>query len=215
MGSVGPQAAKDGSFRRESPCGECGAGSVSSWLRAQPGPWRPGITHVTIDLSASYAKAVRDGLPDAVVVAGRFHLVRLANDALTAVRQRVIRAHYDRRRRLPGAEVYFMGNILHAWDETEKQLLIDKVYAALPSGGILVVVENIIDTDRRGNTFGLLMSQNMLIETPAGSDCTGTQFDEWACTAGFARTEIRDWAGPSSAAIAYKNTASEWSVGSA
>lgn len=31
-------------------------------------------THVTIDLSASYLKAVTDALPIAVVVADRFHL---------------------------------------------------------------------------------------------------------------------------------------------
>jgi len=54
---------------------------------------------VTIDLSSSYAKAVRDGLPHAVLVADNFHLVQLANKMLTAVRQRVIREHEGRRGR--------------------------------------------------------------------------------------------------------------------
>ena len=58
---------------------------------AQPASWRAGISHVPIDLSASYAKAVRDALPDAVLVADRFQLVPLVNDMLTQVRQRVIR----------------------------------------------------------------------------------------------------------------------------
>ena len=31
-----------------------------AWLNAQPASWRAGITHVTIDLSASYARAVRE-----------------------------------------------------------------------------------------------------------------------------------------------------------
>ena len=70
-----------------------------AWLNAQPASWRAGITHVTIDLSASYAKAVRDALPDAVLVADRFHLVALANDMLTQVRQRVIRESCGRRGR--------------------------------------------------------------------------------------------------------------------
>jgi transposase len=61
--------------------------------------WRAAISHVTIDLSASYAKAVREALPDAVLVADRFHLVRLGNDTVTAVRQRVIREHEGRRGR--------------------------------------------------------------------------------------------------------------------
>ena len=70
-----------------------------AWLNTQPAPWRAGITHVSIDLSASYAKAVRDVLPDAVLVADRFHLVALANDMLTGVRQRVIRETQGRRGR--------------------------------------------------------------------------------------------------------------------
>jgi len=70
-----------------------------AWLNEQPAPWRAGITHVTIDLSASYAKAVRVALPGAVLVADRFHLVALANDMLTQVRQRVIRESQGRRGR--------------------------------------------------------------------------------------------------------------------
>jgi transposase len=52
---------------------------------------------VTVDLSASYAKAAREALPGAVLVADRYHLVQLANDMLTQVRQRVIRETQGRR----------------------------------------------------------------------------------------------------------------------
>ncbi len=65
--------------------------AVIAWLGEQPAPWRAGISHVTIDLSASYAKAVRHALPTAVLVADRFHVVQLGNDIHTQVRQRVIR----------------------------------------------------------------------------------------------------------------------------
>jgi transposase len=54
---------------------------------------------VSIDLPASYAKAVREGMPGAVLVAHRFHLVCLANDMLTAVHQRVIHESHGRRGR--------------------------------------------------------------------------------------------------------------------
>jgi transposase len=70
-----------------------------AWLNAQPAQWRAGITHVTIDLSASYAKAVREALPGAVLVADRFHVVQLANKMVTDVRQRVIRESEGRRGR--------------------------------------------------------------------------------------------------------------------
>jgi len=36
------------------------AAVVTAWLKAQPEVWRRGITHVAIDLSASYAKGVRE-----------------------------------------------------------------------------------------------------------------------------------------------------------
>lgn len=61
-----------------------------------------------------------------------------------------------------------MGHILHDWDLDEKRLLVRKAYDALPEAGALIVYDAIIDDERRSNAFGLLMSLNMLIETPGG-----------------------------------------------
>ena len=69
---------------------------------------------------------------------------------------------------LPTADVIMMGHILHDWNLDEKKMLIGKAYEALPKGGALLVYEAIIDDDRSKNAFGLLMSLNMLIETPGG-----------------------------------------------
>ncbi|MCB9408873.1 ISL3 family transposase [Mycolicibacterium sp.] len=69
--------------------GRTGA-AVRQWLSEQSEAFRAGITHVVIDPSAAYAAAVtREVLPNAVLVVDHFHLVKLANDALTAVRRRV------------------------------------------------------------------------------------------------------------------------------
>lgn len=105
---------------------------------------------------------------------------------------------------LPRADVITMGNILHDWDEEQKQALIAKAHAALNGEGLFIAIENVIDDARRTNTFGLLMSLTMLIEMPGGFDYTGAQFDRWCKAAGFKRTEVIPLAGPSSAAIAYK-----------
>jgi hypothetical protein len=105
---------------------------------------------------------------------------------------------------LPNADVIVMGNILHDWDLDQKQELIAKAYKALNDGGRFVAVEAIIDDARRTNAMGLMMSLNMLIETPGGFDYTGAQFDDWCTEAGFERTEVVPLAGPASAAIAYK-----------
>ncbi|MBU6499886.1 MAG: methyltransferase [Rhodospirillales bacterium] len=105
---------------------------------------------------------------------------------------------------LPRAEVIVMGNILHDWGTATKQALLVKAYAALPPGGVLIAVENIIDDARRENTIGLLMSLNMLIETRDGYDYTFPQFDQWCRTAGFRSTGRMPLAGPASAALAWK-----------
>jgi predicted O-methyltransferase YrrM len=105
---------------------------------------------------------------------------------------------------LPNADVITMGNILHDWGKADKQMLINKAYDALPEGGSLVVIENIIDNDRRKNVFGLMMSLNMLIETEAGYDFSGADFDELAKEAGFRETMVMPLAGPASAVIAVK-----------
>ena len=73
------------------------ATASTGWLAMQPDSWKTGITHVAIDLSASYAKAVRDALPDAILVADKFHLVALGNQMLTEVRQHATRAARGRR----------------------------------------------------------------------------------------------------------------------
>ncbi len=105
---------------------------------------------------------------------------------------------------LPKADVITMGMILHDWNLTNKKWLIKAAYEALPDGGALVAIENIIDDARRQNVFGLMMSLNMLIEFGDAFDFTGADFTEWCKEIGFKSTEILPLGGPASAAIAYK-----------
>ncbi|TDQ29391.1 methyltransferase [Zeaxanthinibacter enoshimensis] len=104
----------------------------------------------------------------------------------------------------PKADIIAMGNILHDWGIADKKLLIRKAYDALPEGGAFVAIENVIDNQRRKNSFGLLMSLNMLIETADGADYTEEDFTRWTREAGFRKTTLIPLTGPSSAAIAYK-----------
>ncbi|MEC7771798.1 MAG: methyltransferase [Bacteroidota bacterium] len=105
---------------------------------------------------------------------------------------------------LPKADVITMGNILHDWGYEDKVMLIRKAYKALPEGGALIVIENIIDDQRNKNAFGLMMSLNMAIETEHGFDFTASNFDQWAKEAGFGQTSVMPLTGPSSAIIAIK-----------
>jgi transposase len=70
---------------------------VAAWLAARSSAWRAGVEVVAIDPSAAFRKALREQLPAAAVSVDGFHLVKLANDMLTQVRQRVIREQKGRR----------------------------------------------------------------------------------------------------------------------
>ena len=66
-----------------------------------------------------------------------------------------------------------MGHILHDWDLAQKKVLIRKATRRCPPAARSSSTTAIIDDDRSKNAFGLLMSLNMLIETPGGFDYIG------------------------------------------
>jgi SAM-dependent methyltransferase len=105
---------------------------------------------------------------------------------------------------LPRADVITLGHILHDWNLEEKRQLLAAAYEALPDGGAVVVYDSIIDDDRRENAFGLLMSLNMLIETPGGFDYTGADCSRWLAEAGFRETRVEHLVGPDSMVVGIK-----------
>jgi hypothetical protein len=105
---------------------------------------------------------------------------------------------------LPQVDVITMGHILHDWNLEEKKMLVRKAYDALNSGGSLVVYDAIIDDDRSKNAFGLLMSLNMLVETPGGFDYTGAECIAWMKEAGFRDAYVEHLAGPDSMVVGLK-----------
>jgi hypothetical protein len=94
-----------------------------------------------------------------------------------------------------------MGHILHDWGTADKRMLISKAYDAVPESGALIVYDAIIDDERCQNAFGLMMSLNMLIETPAGFDYTGADCQSWMKEAGFRETRAAHLTGPDSMVI--------------
>ncbi len=105
---------------------------------------------------------------------------------------------------LPKADVILFGHILHDWDLETKRMLLSKAHAALPEGGAVVVYDSIIDDARKENAFGLLMSLNMLIETPGGFDYTGADCIGWMKEAGFRDCRVEHLVGPDSMVIGIK-----------
>lgn len=79
---------------------------VVDWLSARTAQFREAVRYVAIDPAAGYAHALRSCdehgqllLPNATLVVDHFHIVKLANDAVTAVRRRVVWEQKGRRSR--------------------------------------------------------------------------------------------------------------------
>jgi hypothetical protein len=97
-----------------------------------------------------------------------------------------------------------MGQLLHDWSMEEKLLLLRQAYQALPAEGALIFYESIIDDERRTNTFGMLMSLNMLIETQDGFDYTGADCRSWMADIGFQHSCVEPLVGPDSMIVGIK-----------
>jgi len=73
--------------------------AVGGWLNARTAAWRNRVEAVAIDQSEAFKKAITETLPNAAVSVDVFHLVQLANRAVTKVRQRLVRDRDHRRGR--------------------------------------------------------------------------------------------------------------------
>ena len=73
--------------------------SVTDWVDERLPGWRAGVTEVVIDPFEAYRQGVGESFPQATLIVDKFHAVRLANQALDAVRRRLQREAGRRRSR--------------------------------------------------------------------------------------------------------------------
>lgn len=66
---------------------------------------------------------------------------------------------------LPKADIYSLGRIIHDWSRPKIDLLLQKIYAALPEGGAVLVAEKMVDESGTKPLWALLQSLNMLVVT--------------------------------------------------
>ena len=105
---------------------------------------------------------------------------------------------------LPEADVLIMGHILHGESLDDKRALIQKAYRVLPKGGAYIIFEELIDDKRRKNALALLMSLNILVETPGGFNATASDYSGWMREAGFPKIHVRHLVGPISMLVGSK-----------
>jgi acetylserotonin N-methyltransferase len=104
---------------------------------------------------------------------------------------------------LPVADLYAVCRVLHDWSEEKIETLLCKIYAALPAGGALLVVERLLNDDKAGPPNAVLQSLNMLVCTE-GRERTFGEYEALLRKAGFGRVEARRTGQPLDAVIARK-----------
>jgi acetylserotonin N-methyltransferase len=102
---------------------------------------------------------------------------------------------------LPKADLYALGRILHDWREDKIALLLDRIHAALPSGGGLLLAERLLDEDPPGPVSVLMQSLNMLVCTE-GRERTLAEYRTLLEAAGFSPVEGRRTGAPLDAILA-------------
>lgn len=104
---------------------------------------------------------------------------------------------------LPPADLYAVGRILHDWSELKIIALLEKIHAALPDGGALLVAEKLLKEDRSGPIAAQMQSLNMLVCTE-GRERTLTEYSTLLRNAGFQNIDGRITGAPLDAVLAVK-----------
>jgi acetylserotonin N-methyltransferase len=85
---------------------------------------------------------------------------------------------------LPAADLYALGRVLHDWQEPQIEMLLSKVFNALPPGGGLLIAERLLDEDRSGPLGAHMQSLNMLV-CAEGRERTLSEYEALLKRAGF------------------------------
>jgi SAM-dependent methyltransferase len=95
--------------------------------------------------------------------------------------------------KFPKSDVICFSILMLDFNDAVRRMLIKKAYKALTKGGLLIIVDVMIDNDRRFNAFAISHSLLMLIAHGAeagGRACTAKEIDDWCKGAGFHSTEV-------------------------
>ncbi len=104
---------------------------------------------------------------------------------------------------LPPADLYALGRIIHDWNETKIERLLQRIYAALPEGGALLIAEKLINPERDGPDWGQMQDLNMLCCTE-GRERTLAEYTELLKSNGFRAVEGKITGAPVDAILAIK-----------
>ncbi|HEY7431808.1 MAG TPA: methyltransferase [Streptosporangiaceae bacterium] len=83
-----------------------------------------------------------------------------------------------------GHDVALLSLILHSFTPEQGKQILAKTFACLPSGGLLLISELMVNDDKTGPPPAALMSLTMLVEDE-GRSYTAAEYEEWLGDTGF------------------------------
>jgi acetylserotonin N-methyltransferase len=105
---------------------------------------------------------------------------------------------------LPAGDLYALSRILHDWAEPQIEILLRKIFAALPAGGGLLIAEALVNDERTGSVYALMQDLNMLVCTD-GRERNATEYRRLLESAGFQKVDYRRTGSLVDAVLAVKN----------
>jgi hypothetical protein len=83
-----------------------------------------------------------------------------------------------------GHDMALLSLILHSFRPDQDREILAKTFACLPSGGIVLISELLVNDEKTGPPPAALMSLTMLVEDE-GRNYTAAEYEEWLTEAGF------------------------------
>lgn len=91
---------------------------------------------------------------------------------------------------LPGGhDAVALSQILHDWSEEKNREILRKCYQALEPGGLILVVELLVNDEKTGPMDAAMRSLTMLVATE-GRNYTGAEYASWLRDTGFADVQV-------------------------
>jgi len=104
-----------------------------------------------------------------------------------------------------GVDVIFLSYILHNWDEKNCIQILKNCFDALPSKGMVVISEKILNNDFSGDWWGVMMNLQMLIAfQPGAKERTENEYKSLLSSVGFQGAETIRLDAPRDLLIAFK-----------
>ncbi|EDO27908.1 predicted protein, partial [Nematostella vectensis] len=93
---------------------------------------------------------------------------------------------------LPKADLYTLRNIVHDWGDDKVDLLLEKVFKALPSGGGILLGEMLMPEDKTGHLLSNILSMIMFMFCDTGAhERTAQEYTKLLQKHGFVDVQTR------------------------